>query len=187
MKKFDPKSVSGIPSIETVQLDADITSEVVAAIYRFKPILVINTALPYQDLSIMNACLETGVDYLDTANYEPPDEAKFCYKWQWDYHERFKQRGIMALLGCGFDPGVTNVFCAHARENHFDSIEYIDIMDANGGDHGQPFATNFIQKSIFGKLPKKQNITKMVFGKEFLRYPPIRNLNFRILVKRKCI
>jgi saccharopine dehydrogenase (NAD+, L-lysine-forming) len=105
--------------------------------------LVINVALPYQDLSIMDACLETGVSYLDTANYEPPDEAKFCYKWQWDYQERFQKRGIMALLGCGFDPGVTNIFCAYSLKHHFDEIHTIDIMDCNAGDHGHPFATNF--------------------------------------------
>jgi saccharopine dehydrogenase (NAD+, L-lysine-forming) len=104
---------------------------------------VINVALPYQDLPIMDACLETGVDYLDTANYEPRDEAKFCYKWQWDYHERFRKKGVMALLGCGFDPGVTNVFCAHALKHHFDAIHTVDIMDCNAGEHGHPFATNF--------------------------------------------
>jgi saccharopine dehydrogenase (NAD+, L-lysine-forming) len=91
----------------------------------------------------MDACLETGVDYLDTANYEPRDEAKFCYKWQWDYQERFKKAGLMALLGCGFDPGVTNIFCAHAQKHHFDEIHTIDIIDCNAGDHGLPFATNF--------------------------------------------
>lgn len=91
----------------------------------------------------MDACLETGVNYLDTANYEPPEESKFCYKWQWDYHNRFKEKGIMALLGCGFDPGVTNVFCAYAQKKHFDEIHYIDILDCNAGDHGYPFATNF--------------------------------------------
>lgn len=130
-------------SIQTAQLDADNSNKVVELIKGFGPDLVINVALPYQDLSIMNACLETGVDYLDTANYEPPDEAKFCYKWQWDYHERFRGKGIMALLGCGFDPGVTNIFCAYAQKKHFDRIHYIDIMDCNGGDHGHPFATNF--------------------------------------------
>ena len=128
---------------EAVQVDADNTREVIDIIEKYQPKLVINTALPFQDLSIMDACLETGVDYLDTANYEPPDEAKFCYKWQWDYHDRFKQKGIMALLGCGFDPGVTNIFCAHAKKEHFDEMHFINIMDANGGDHGQPFATNF--------------------------------------------
>ncbi|MCJ7830134.1 MAG: saccharopine dehydrogenase family protein [Desulfobacterales bacterium] len=129
--------------VATARVDADIPREVVALIRQFRPDIVVNTALPYQDLSIMEACLETGVHYLDTANYEPPEEAKFCYKWQWDYHERFKQRGIMALLGSGFDPGVTNVFCAHALKHHFDRIHTIDILDCNAGDHGHPFATNF--------------------------------------------
>ncbi len=129
--------------VATEAVDADKAEEVIRLIEKHKPDIVVNTALPYQDLAIMDACLATGVDYLDTANYEPPDEAKFCYKWQWDYQERFRKRGIMALLGCGFDPGVTNIFCAHAQKNHFDTIEYIDILDANGGDHGYPFATNF--------------------------------------------
>ncbi len=129
--------------IKTVRVDADNTPELVALMNAFSPKLVINVALPYQDLTIMDACLQTGVDYLDTANYEPPDEAKFCYKWQWDYHDRFKDRGIMALLGCGFDPGVTNIFCAHALKHHFDRIHTIDIVDCNAGNHGHPFATNF--------------------------------------------
>ena len=117
--------------------------ELTALIKEVQPDLVVNVALPYQDLHIMDACLETRTDYLDTANYEPPDEAKFCYKWQWDYQERFAQAGIMALLGSGFDPGVTNVFCAHAAKEHFDEIHYVDIMDCNAGEHGHPFATNF--------------------------------------------
>ena len=129
--------------IETAQVDADNTTELVELIKKHSPDLIINVALPYQDLSIMDACLDTGVDYLDTANYEPPDEAKFCYRWQWDYQNRFKEKGIMALLGCGFDPGVTNIFCAHAAKNHFDEIHFVDIMDCNAGDHGHPFATNF--------------------------------------------
>jgi len=129
--------------IETARVDADNVPELVSLIQQFKPALIINVALPYQDLTIMDACLETGVDYLDTANYEPQDEARFCYKWQWDYHERFKDRGIMALLGSGFDPGVTNVFCAWAKKKHFDEIHEIDIIDCNAGDHGHPFATNF--------------------------------------------
>lgn len=129
--------------IQTAQVDADNVPELVALIEQFKPDVVINVALPYQDLHIMDACLETGVDYLDTANYEPRDEARFCYQWQWDYHDRFKERGIMALLGSGFDPGVTNVFCAWARKKHFDEIQEIDIIDCNAGDHGHPFATNF--------------------------------------------
>ncbi|RJP95092.1 MAG: saccharopine dehydrogenase family protein [Desulfobacteraceae bacterium] len=129
--------------IQTARIDADNVPELVSLIKQFKPELVINVALPYQDLHIMDACLETDVDYLDTANYEPPDEARFCYQWQWNYHERFKERGIMALLGSGFDPGVTNVFCAFAQKHQFDEIEEIDIIDCNAGDHGQPFATNF--------------------------------------------
>ena len=130
-------------SIEVAQVDADNRNEVASLINGFKPDIVVNVALPYQDISIMEACLETGVNYLDTANYEPPDDPKFCYKWQWDYHDRFKEKGIMALLGCGFDPGVTNIFCAHAKKEHFDKIHYVDILDCNAGDHGYPFATNF--------------------------------------------
>ncbi|MDA0348111.1 MAG: saccharopine dehydrogenase family protein [Verrucomicrobia bacterium] len=129
--------------IHTAQVDADNTQELIELIKRIGPKLIINVALPYQDLTIMDACLATGVDYLDTANYEPLDEAKFEYKWQWDYQERFKDAGLMALLGSGFDPGVTNVFCAYAQKHYFDSIEFIDILDANAGDHGHPFATNF--------------------------------------------
>jgi len=129
--------------IEIGQVDADHSDEVARLIGRVKPKLVINTALPYQDLSIMEACLATGVDYLDTANYEPPDKAKFCYKWQWDYRDRFQEKGLMALLGSGFDPGVTNVFCAYAQKHLFDQIHYVDILDANAGEHGQAFATNF--------------------------------------------
>jgi saccharopine dehydrogenase (NAD+, L-lysine-forming) len=129
--------------VEIAQVDADDVAQTVALIRRVQPALVINVALPYQDLPLMDACLEAGVDYLDTANYEPPDEAKFEYKWQWAYQERFKERGIMALLGSGFDPGVTNVFCAYAQKNLFDEIDSIDILDCNGGDHGHPFATNF--------------------------------------------
>jgi saccharopine dehydrogenase (NAD+, L-lysine-forming) len=129
--------------IKTAKVDADNVAETVQLIREFQPKLVINVALPYQDLSIMDACLETGVDYLDTANYEPPDEAKFEYKWQWAYRERFEKRGIMALLGSGFDPGVTNVFCAHAQEELFDTIDTVDIVDCNAGSHGKAFATNF--------------------------------------------
>jgi carboxyaminopropylagmatine dehydrogenase len=129
--------------IRTEKVDADNVPELVALIKDFGPDMVINVALPYQDLTIMDACLETGVHYLDTANYEPIDEAKFCYKWQWDYRERFEKKGIMALLGCGFDPGVTNIFCAYAQKHFFDEITNIDIMDCNAGSHGHPFATNF--------------------------------------------
>ncbi len=129
--------------IHTAQVDADDVSQTVALIRRVQPQLVINVALPYQDLTIMDACLETGVHYLDTANYEPPDEAKFQYSWQWAYQERFREKGLMALLGSGFDPGVTNVFTAWLHKHEFDTIEELDIIDANAGNHGQPFATNF--------------------------------------------
>lgn len=129
--------------IQIMQVDADKPDEVMSLIEQSRPDIVINVALPYQDLSIMEACLARGVDYLDTANYEPPDTAKFEYKWQWAYDEKYKQRGIMALLGCGFDPGVTNAFCAYAQKHLFDQIESIDILDCNAGDHGYPFATNF--------------------------------------------
>ena len=129
--------------IQTAQVNADDVPQLVELLNSYRPDVVINVALPYQDLHIMDACLEAGVNYVDTANYEPPDVAHFEYKWQWAYQDRFKERGIMALLGSGFDPGVTNVFCAWARKKHFDTIETIDIIDANAGDHGQPFATNF--------------------------------------------
>ena len=127
----------------TAQVDADNVPELVALIKQVQPKLVINVALPYQDLHIMDACLETGVDYLDTANYEPLDTAHFEYSWQWAYQERFKQAGIMALLGSGFDPGVTNVYTALAAKKYLDVVEELDIIDANAGYHGQPFATNF--------------------------------------------
>ena len=123
--------------------DGYLVSEVVELINKFKPNLVINVALPYQDLTIMDACLETGVNYLDTANYEPLDKAKFEYKWQWAYQEKFKKKGIMALLGCGFDPGVSNVYCAYAQKHYYDTIKTIDILDCNAGSHGKAFATNF--------------------------------------------
>jgi saccharopine dehydrogenase (NAD+, L-lysine-forming) len=130
-------------SIETDQVDADHVDQVVALFKRHHPKLVINVALPYQDLTIMDACLECGVHYLDTANYEPPEEAKFEYSWQWAYHDRFKEAGLMAVLGCGFDPGVTGVFTAYACKHYFDEIHYLDIVDCNAGDHGKAFATNF--------------------------------------------
>ena len=129
--------------IETAELDADDTPKTIDLIARFKPDLVVNLALPYQDLAIMDSCLATGVDYLDTANYEPRDEAKFEYHWQWAYHDRFVERGIMALLGSGFDPGVTNVFTAYIAKHYVEEMRTLDILDCNGGDHGQHFATNF--------------------------------------------
>lgn len=129
--------------ITTAQVDADNVDELIALIEKEKPGVVLNLALPYQDLTIMDACLATKVHYIDTANYEPEDTAKFEYKWQWAYRERFEEAGITALLGSGFDPGVTSVFSAYALKHYFDEINYIDIMDCNAGDHGYPFATNF--------------------------------------------
>jgi saccharopine dehydrogenase (NAD+, L-lysine-forming) len=129
--------------IQVASLDADDVAQTTALIRRFEPDLVINVALPYQDLSIMEACLATGTGYVDTANYEPPDRAQFEYRWQWAYHERYRQAGIMALLGSGFDPGVTNAFCAYAGRELFDEIHCVDIVDCNAGEHGRPFATNF--------------------------------------------
>ena len=129
--------------IHTAQVDADSVPQLVELINGFKPDVVLNLALPYQDLTIMDACLETKTNYVDTANYEPLDTAKFEYKWQWAYREKFEKAGITALLGSGFDPGVTGVFSAYALKHQFDEINYIDILDCNGGDHGYPFATNF--------------------------------------------
>ena len=130
-------------AIEIAQVDADNVDETAALIEKVGADIVINVALPYQDLSIMDACLLTKVDYLDTANYEHPDEAKFEYKLQWAKDDAFKEANIMGLLGSGFDPGATNVFCAYAQKHYFDEIHTIDILDCNAGDHGYPFATNF--------------------------------------------
>lgn len=130
-------------NVSTEQVDADNVPELVALIKKIQPKLIINVALPYQDLTIMDACLETGVHYLDTANYEPKDEAKFEYSWQWAYQDKFKAAGLTAVLGCGFDPGVTGIYTAYAAKHHFDEIQYLDIVDCNGGDHGKAFATNF--------------------------------------------
>ncbi|MCF6310745.1 MAG: saccharopine dehydrogenase family protein [Sulfurimonas sp.] len=130
-------------NIEVAQVDADSVEELVKLISTCRADIVINVALPYQDLTIMDACIATKVPYLDTANYEHPDEAKFEYKLQWERDDKFKEAGIMSLLGSGFDPGVTNVFCAYAQKHYFDEIHTIDIMDCNAGDHGYPFATNF--------------------------------------------
>ncbi len=127
----------------TDQVDADYAENVVALFKKHKPFMVINVALPYQDLAIMDACLECGVHYMDTANYEPKDVAKFEYSWQWAYQDKFKEKGLMALLGCGFDPGVTGIYTAYAAKHHFDEIHYLDIVDCNAGDHGKAFATNF--------------------------------------------
>lgn len=134
---------TGHQHLSTAAVDAENVPELVALIRSFGPKLLIHVALPYQDLTIMDACLETGVHYLDTANYEPKDEAKFEYSWQWAYQERFKEAGLLAVLGCGFDPGVTSIFTARAAKHYFDEIHYLDIVDCNGGDHGKAFATNF--------------------------------------------
>jgi saccharopine dehydrogenase (NAD+, L-lysine-forming) len=133
----------GSKNLKTAQVDADDVGQLVKLINSFKPEIVVNVALPYQDLTIMDACLETGVAYLDTANYEPLDEAKFEYKWQWAYRERFEKAGLTAILGCGFDPGVSGVYTAYAAKHHFDEIHFLDIVDCNAGNHGKAFATNF--------------------------------------------
>ena len=133
----------GRPDIKTAQVDADSVEQLCALFNEFRPDLVMNLALPYQDLTIMEACLQCGCCYLDTANYEPIDEAHFEYSWQWAYKERFEQAGLTAILGCGFDPGVTSIYTAYAAKHHFDEIQYLDIVDCNAGDHGKAFATNF--------------------------------------------
>jgi saccharopine dehydrogenase (NAD+, L-lysine-forming) len=137
------KDEIGQDDINIDSVDADNVPDLVRILDKYNPQIVINVALPYQDLTIMEACLQKGIHYLDTANYEHPDEAKFEYKEQWAYRKRYEDANIMALLGSGFDPGVTNVFCAYAQQYIFDSIEYIDILDCNAGDHGYAFATNF--------------------------------------------
>ena len=129
--------------INIFKLDADNVNDIVKIIKKVKPFLVLNLALPYQDLTIMDACLITNTHYIDTANYEPLNEAKFEYSWQWNYKEKFEKKGLMALLGSGFDPGVTNVYTAHAKKHLLDKIHSLDILDCNDGDHGHPFATNF--------------------------------------------
>lgn len=168
-------------SIETDQVDADHVDQVVALFRKHNPVLVINVALPYQDLTIMEACLVCGVHYLDTANYEPPEEAKFQYSWQWAYQDRFKDAGLLAVLGCGFDPGVTSIFTAHAAKHHFDEMHYLDIIDCNGGDHGKAFATNFnpeinireiTQKGKYWNEGKWVETEAFEFRKE-LNYPTI--------------
>ena len=134
---------TGATNIVTDQVDADHVPELVELFNRHRPDICINVALPYQDLTIMDACLECGVNYLDTANYEPLDEAHFEYSWQWAYRERFEKAGLTAILGCGFDPGVSAIFVAYAAKHHFSRMEYLDIVDCNAGNHGKAFATNF--------------------------------------------
>ena len=166
--------------VQTAQVDADKPSELVALFEAFKPDLVVNLALPYQDLSIMDACLEYGVSYLDTANYEPLDEAKYEYSWQWAYKERFEQAGLTAILGCGFDPGVTGVYTAYAAKHHFDEIHYLDIVDCNAGDHHKAFATNFNPEINIREITQRGKYYEngewkrarfwMTFGQEYLTH-----------------
>ena len=142
-KAIEDKGLVRAGSIKTAHVDADNVPELVALFNAYKPDLVMNLALPYQDLTIMEACLQSGVSYLDTANYEPKDEAHFEYSWQWAFKERFEQAGLTAILGCGFDPGVTSIYTAYAAKHHFDEIQYLDLVDCNAGDHHKAFATNF--------------------------------------------
>ena len=175
--------------IQTAQVDADNVPEVVELINKFEPEIVINVALPYQDLPIMDACLETGVNYLDTANYEPKDVAKFEYSWQWAYHNRFKEKGIMAVLGCGFDPGVTNIYTAYAAKHHFNELHCLDIVDCNGGDHGKAFATNFNPEINIREITQKGRYwkdgqwieTEPFEIKKALTYPNIGSRNSYVL------
>lgn len=163
------QDIHNIP-VHTAKVDADKASEVAALIRDFKPELVLNVALPYQDLPIMDACLAEGVHYLDAANYEPKEKAHFEYSWQWAYHERFKQAGILALLGSGFDPGVTNVYTAYAKKHHFDTIDTLDIVDCNAGNHGQAFATNFNPEINIREITQKG---KYYLGGSFHEIPPM--------------
>jgi len=168
-------------NIQTAAIDAENVPELVALIKSFQPKLVIHVALPYQDLTIMDACLETGVHYMDTANYEPKEEARFEYSWQWAYQDRFREKGIMALLGCGFDPGVTSIFTARAAKHHFDEMHYLDIVDCNGGDHGKAFATNFNPEINIREITQKGRywengkwiVTEPFEHKKVLNYPNI--------------
>lgn len=163
------KDIRNIP-VHTAKVDADKAGEVAALIRDFKPELVLNVALPYQDLPIMDACLSEGVNYLDAANYEPKDKAHFEYSWQWAYHDRFKQAGITALLGSGFDPGVTNVYTAYAKKHYFDSIDTLDIVDCNAGNHGQAFATNFNPEINIREITQNGKFFK---DGEFHEIPPM--------------
>jgi saccharopine dehydrogenase (NAD+, L-lysine-forming) len=159
----DVKNRYGV-EIKTSSVDAENVPELVKLLKEFQPELVINVALPYQDLTIMDACLEAGVNYLDTANYEPKDEAHFEYSWQWAYNDRFEKAGLTAILGCGFDPGVTSIFTAYAAKHHFDEIQYLDIVDCNAGDHGKAFATNFNPEIIIREVTQRGKYWKMVSG-----------------------
>ena len=137
------KQKMGTCNFQTAQVDADSVDQLCALFRSFKPELVLNLALPYQDLTIMDACLECGVNYMDTANYEPREEAHFEYSWQWAYRERFEKAGLTAILGCGFDPGVSGIYTAYAAKHHFGEMHTLDIVDCNAGNHHKAFATNF--------------------------------------------
>ena len=176
-------------NVTIIELNADNVNETVSIINKFKPFLVVNLALPYQDLNIMDACLITKTHYLDTANYEPKDEAKFEYKWQWDYMKSFEEKGIMALLGSGFDPGVTNVFTAYTKKHYLDCIDSLDILDCNDGDHGHPFATNFNPEINIREVTsnskywedKKWKIGPALKNKVSFNFPEIGNKNMYLM------
>lgn len=176
--------------IKIAKVNADHEDEVVKLIEKYKPDLVLNLALPYQDLTIMKACLQTGVHYIDTANYEPPEAPIFEYRYQWAFDPDYKKKGIIGLLGCGFDPGVTNVFCAYAQKHLFDTIEYIDILDCNAGSHNYPFATNFNPEINLREVTQPGKYWQE--GK-FIPTPPILDENaisftfdFPVVGQRKC-
>ncbi|MGB3548114.1 MAG: saccharopine dehydrogenase family protein [Saprospiraceae bacterium] len=177
----DIKTDLGYDKITTAAVDAEDVPALTKLIQDFGPEMVIHVALPYQDLTIMDACLAAGVHYLDTANYEPKDEAKFEYSWQWAYQDRFKEAGLTAILGCGFDPGVTSIFTAHAAKHFFDEIHYLDIVDANAGDHGKAFATNFNPEINIREITQKGKYyengewieTEPFEHKKVLNYPDI--------------
>ena len=171
--------------ISTTQVDADEEDQLIHLFEANRPFLVINVALPYQDLTIMEACLKTGVHYLDTANYEPLEEAKYGYSWQWAYQERFKKAGLMAVLGCGFDPGVTSIFTAYAAKHHFDEIHYLDIVDCNGGDHGKAFATNFNPEINIREVTQKGKYYEEGNWKETAPHEISRMINYPNIGPRK--
>ena len=177
----------GKTKITTAQVDADNVDELIALIEEVKPDIVMNLALPYQDLTIMDACLATKTNYMDTANYEPEDTAKFEYKWQWEYRERFEEAGITALLGSGFDPGVTGVFSAYALKHYFDEIEYIDILDCNAGDHGYPFATNFNPEINIREVSATEDTGKMVNGSKQNQWKSNVFMTSLKLARKTCI
>ena len=166
--------------IKTAQVDADDVEQLKALFNDYKPELVINLALPYQDLTIMDACLACGCNYLDTANYEPKDEAHFEYSWQWAYRERFEKAGLTAILGCGFDPGVTSIYTAYAAKHHFKEIQYLDIVDCNAGDHHKAFATNFNPEITYPEIGPRDSY--LLHHEEIeslvINYPTIKRARF---------